>query len=221
MLTRDKYYKGQYDTYTVSLTKTVSAGNYYLADKYGTYFLFTTNRQLNSGDSVVYNTTEGHVVQKASGVETILEAKAYRFDNVKYHAANVIPTELISSGTLDSSGVEIENAGYNRTGFIPIYPGEYTISNASSLIVQSYSKGNQLISSMMIQNSFTVGENTAYIRITGSVNDLNDKTIVRHLYQGNSVIADKTTYVYIGKNVGGGELKGLVPLMVKFAEYAD
>lgn len=221
MLTRDKYYKGQYDTYTVSLTNTVSSGNYYLADKYGTYFLFTTDRQLNSGDSVAYNTTESHVVQKASGVETILEAKAYRFDNVKYHAANVISAELISSGTLDSSGVETENAEYNRTGFIPIYPGEYTISNASSLIVQSYSKGNQLISSMMAQNSFVVGENTAYIRITGSVNDLNDKTIVRHLYQGNSVIADKTTYVYIGNNVGGGELKGLVPLMAKFAEYAD
>ena len=87
---RDQLYHGVYQKYTHTVSSALSAGNYYMESDYDTYWVFTTTEALGAGDSLTYNTDDGWITQTRSGVESTVEVKGYRFDNVMHASANEI-----------------------------------------------------------------------------------------------------------------------------------
>lgn len=84
---RDRLYQGyrQYATYTVT-NLTLTAGNYYIEDDYGDYYVFSTKEDLSSGSTLTHDRFSGWIEQTTSaGIKTILEIKKYPFDGVTYN----------------------------------------------------------------------------------------------------------------------------------------
>lgn len=85
---RDQLYQGVYQYYTYEVTSTLNAGNYYMQSDYDTKWVFTLKDNLNTGDQLRYNSGEGWLEQIRDGVQTTIEVKNYRFDNVSYPGAD-------------------------------------------------------------------------------------------------------------------------------------
>ena len=215
MLTRDKYYKGQYQKLTHTASSAKPLGNYYIKDIYNHYYVFTTTSNLASGDSVTYNTTENHVVQNVSGNETIIEMKTYRFDSVKYHPENVCET-----------GLSYSDGGFTSS-FLPVYPSTtyLHVNIPTGTKISYFNKKNNPIgqpTGITGNGSFSTPENVWFIKLEGTATEAQMKSI-RIYYQNyaTAIIAEDETYEYIGSVVGSGELKGIIPLMQKFVDNAD
>lgn len=92
-LERDRQYQGfcNYLKYTVADQApadggVLSAGNYYFADSYGDYYLFTTKENLSQGSTVAYNAFDGWIEVVASdNTKSIIEVKKSPFDSVRYN----------------------------------------------------------------------------------------------------------------------------------------
>lgn len=82
--TRDQLYQGVYQYYTYELSGHLAAGKYYFQSDYDTKWVFTLTSDLESGDVLRYNTEDGWLEQIKDGVQTTVEVKGYRFDNVSY-----------------------------------------------------------------------------------------------------------------------------------------
>ena len=87
---QDQLYHGVYQKYIHAVSSALPAGNYYMESDYDTYWVFTTTEALAAGDSLTYNTDDGWITQTRSGVESTVEVKGYRFDNVMHDSDQVI-----------------------------------------------------------------------------------------------------------------------------------
>lgn len=64
----------------------LEAGNYYIADQYGVFHVFTTEENLSLHSKLQYDAHNRWITQiNAEGVATTLEVKDYRQDNVMYN----------------------------------------------------------------------------------------------------------------------------------------
>lgn len=227
MLTRDKYYKGQYQNLKVEIASTKASGNYYIKDEYNSFYLFSTTEDLNPGDTLVYDTTKGHVVQTANGQQSTLEMKTYRFDSVKYHSGNILESAVFSTGAIDeATGGEIVNDEQIRTGFISVYPGTQYVCTKfpSGTKIFFYTKKNNYLSCIDVSNKTVLStvDNAGYIRIASSADadSFNGLRLYSPLFESAVVVEDKT-YEFVGDVVGEGELKGIAPQIEKFVNCAD
>lgn len=86
--TRDQLYQGVYQYYIYELTEALPAGKYYFQSDYDTKWVFTLTTDLARGDILRYNAEDGWMEQIKGGVQTTVEVKGYRFDNVGYTDAD-------------------------------------------------------------------------------------------------------------------------------------
>lgn len=245
-MTRDKYYKGVYQHYIYTEDSELPAGNYAFSNGFGGYWVFTTKGTLQAGDTLNYDSTQATVTQTISGVDEILEAKSYRFDNVHYHPENVLTgMSEVEAGELDdASGGERESTTKYRSNFVAVYPAtEYVVNGfVGNLDVYYYDENRTYLGYAKnidgMDGSFVtrggehqateVGDisinNTKYIRIvTTRTFDAEEMRIATPNVE-NKIIAkeDETYTVLLGlTHPEGDEVKGITPLTKKFADLAD
>lgn len=158
-LTRDKYYKGvpQYLTYTVP-TAGLAAGNYYIADDYGTFYVFTTIDSLSQGAKLSYDTDDVWVEQLTNGDLSPLQADL-----------------TMEAGTIDkATGALIDNMMKSRSkNYIAVTPGQdYSFSGLSSafpLTVYKYNSSYELVNTVSglsgFDGTFTAETGVVYIKL--------------------------------------------------------
>lgn len=91
---RDRLFQGyrQYETYTVT-DPVLTAGNYYITDGYGDFYVFSVKEDLYAGATLTHDRFSGWIEQTThEGIKSILEVKKYPFDGVTYNsdAVNLI-----------------------------------------------------------------------------------------------------------------------------------
>lgn len=225
-LTRDKYFIGQYQTYTYEQNESIEGGNYYLPNEFMGYFLFTLGVE---SKKLVYDTTTGFMTvypTDTAASENTIEVKNARFDNVFRHKENIFDSSSIERGNIDpESGGDIEGEGY-RTNYVPVFSNlTYRFGNFSSpFTVYYYTLKRKFISKQNVtpESSTTTVDfpnNARYIRVY-SANDLADMT-AQYIHWDTAIMLGEETYRLLGTPVGSGELKGINPLIEKFRAYAD
>lgn len=225
--TRDKYNKGLHQNYTYTAPTVLLAGNYAFENGYGSYWVFTTTDTLSIGDTLVYDSTLSTVTQTVNGVETILETKAYRFDNVTYHVQNLFADTTLEQGTLNrETGAEVDSV-YYRTGFMRAYPNTLYMCTGYSgdLNVYYYDENRRYLGYDEIDGTggtCTSPENTKFIRVVSEHSYVSNNVSMHTLDVADKIITkEDDTYTVLHGIVGSGELKGITPLSKKFADTAD
>lgn len=223
-LSMDKYQKGLHQTYTLTPAVTVPAGNYAFENGYGGYWVFTTTADVKSTDSLAYDSTLSTVTQTVDGVDTILETKAYRFDNVNYHSGDIAKDTSYERGTINNQGGEEDSATEYRSGYMRAYPNtEYLYNYNGNLKIFYYDENRTYLA---LDRVSTLGEkrtspdNTRYIRVVKPENNLLP-SINTPDYNNKIITKEDETYTVLYGTVGSGELKGVIPLTRKFADLAD
>lgn len=218
-LQRDRYYKGQYDYYTYNVSS-LMAGNYAFETEYGIYWLFTTKDNLVSGDHLTYDTSNKWITQTHSGIDTTVESKSYRFDNVDYHPANIIKGAKISVGDINSEGNVISGSN-GVTNFLRVYDNiTYDISGVDgSVDIYFFNEKNLFIEADTVESSFVTPANTRYIKVS-STHSLTNADIHAHNYE-NMIIADNISYTIIRPLVPSGNIKGIIAFIGKFLTISD
>lgn len=241
--TRDKYIKGVYQNYTYTADSELPSGNYAFENGYGNYWVFTTKDTLNAGDTLTYDSTVSTITQKVKDAETVIETKAYRFDNVNYHADNILAGMSAQEvGTIDkSSGGDVEDNAKHRTGFIRAYVNTEYVFNGynGDLDVYYYDEERRYLGYETVYGmggSVTtpygptkvteVGDivvgGTKYIRIVSDIVITADSVQISTPNVANKIITkEDETYIVLKNTVPSGELKGITPLTKKFADLAD
>lgn len=199
---------------------------------------------------VVYDSTDpaGKPVEQV--LNQTLKSKDFRFDNVFRANNDLLADALWETGGLAAvTGLKpnavyiYEGGGENdsvtnkeRSSFIVTYPNvEHEVRNLPSggATVFYYTLLNSCLGSAELTESnttFTTPANTRHIRF---VVDLNQHSGMECYIENSDVafFSDEQVYFIIASNredyehmgtiTNSGELKGIVPLMAKFNEYAD
>ena len=247
-LQRDQYYKGIYQYYTVVLNAPLTPGNWALTDPYGTYYVFTNEETIPAGMKLVYDTTQRWIVATDEDVDPstlkvediidqTIEVKDYRYDNVSYHAANIIANTVWEQGDFSVIPVtpdpinpqkpEPEDTGEWNSGFCAVYPNVvYHIDNLPipTIDVYYYTIARELISNETINygDTFTTPNNTKFVRfIIQADESLKDQFAANGVVyadaQDTAFIADNEEYIIMPDvAIGSGELKGIIALTGKF-----
>lgn len=109
---RDQYYYGLSEKYTYvhHSDKPLPAGNYYLPNEYGTYWVFQLDADLPPEiGKVYYDTVEGWAIVERDGVPEPITSKAYRYDNCRvYTGEGAKPGDI-----------EIDDDVYHRLEAVP------------------------------------------------------------------------------------------------------
>lgn len=233
--TRERYYHGLHEYYTFSSDRydlSLPAGNYAFKNEYDSFWTFTTTEEISSGDSLTYDYKDAWITQLKDGVETKLKPKGYRFDNVSYHAKNIIEGHDIESGLIAEDGSLVDNDACCRVqNYVPVVPStEYEVSAAGlEFAVHYYDEKKNWISWAAVSDSFITPSNCAYIKLcidasmedisNGLYGDLSEFVICAYLGD-QRIIVDNINYLIL-PYVTSGEVFGLYSCMDKFVEYAD
>lgn len=229
--TRDKNYKGYYQYYTIIVNQDLidkygsnnklPVGNYAIEDEYGTYYMFSTNKELGVGSYIVYDTTNHWVVIDAEDprsmsasdvIDRTVEAKSARFDNVFENSSNVLKDALWEEGGLSpqealkpdskiiyEGGGEIDGTGVYRSSFCNAYPNiQYELSD-TSLTVFMYTIENSFLGCAYLNgNSFTTVPNTRHLRFLKTVNQAPTNIVCAAKHNETSFIMDEEAYYILG-----------------------
>ncbi len=230
--TLDRLYQGiaRYHTYTVTKDG-LKPGNWYIPNGYDMDWVFSTTDVLSEGDTLKYDTKDSTVKQTRAGVETSLEAKSYRFDNVSYHPENNMEGITMESGYISyTDGSVIDAEGVIRSnGFISVYPNmEYCAVGFDGFTDFALYDGKKnwltLVSYPDGVTSFVTDGNTRYIRpvIDGTVEtfDASKYRIYAKNWQ-TAIIIEEKEYLPLEPIERSGDIKGLIEDYGKMSEYTD
>lgn len=125
---RDMIYKGLYEEYTHTTDEDLPAGNYAFYSAFGYYWLFTTDLEVLSGQTLKLNTTEGYVYQDEN-VEHIVTADAYPYSTLIYPSVNDLENVSLFEGSIyvndeHRNGTDLSTDRLYRTNYIPVWPNE-------------------------------------------------------------------------------------------------
>lgn len=234
-LQRDKYYKGIYRYYG-RRNQPTRAGNYYFENAYGDFYTFTIPEDVLNA---LYDTDTGWMtLAKADGTQLdTIKPKIYRFDNVKYHQANILDGVMFQDGTINSvtgALTQNENDQQNKrtASVIPVVPNtEYLFSetwdsakNAGITRIHQYDyNGNWLKSSeIKSASSYSVSSSTYYVRFVANSNiDASKSTIVANNSQ-ITIIIDDTNYTKIDyDSITDNPVKGILSYMNQFLALSN
>ena len=218
----DKYQQGIYQKYT--LTGTFAPKNYYMPNEYGELYVFTIQK---SAKKLVLDTTDGFIAVTPTDTnlaEESIDVQMKRYDNVSYHPYNVFETVAFETGSISTStGGDIDSGTGYRTSSAGVYPNlTYDIDGvAGQVTVCYYSLKHDFITYTTINSpaSFVPPANTRYIRLASNYQL---SSVVCHVHDYNTAIIVKDeTYYLAGTPSGSGTLKGILPLIDRFATVSD
>ena len=226
---RDRYYQGVYEnyTYTVPDKETLSPGNYFFENAYNSYWAFTTNDVLNSGDTLTYNYSDAWVTQKHNGVDTLLKPKGYRFDNVGYHPSNILIDKGIENGSIDDDGVLSDSHEHCRSqSFISVVPLTRYICAGSdtALTVHFYDDRQGWMQSEVIDGDFTTPSGCTYIRLCAQASADNftsyNNVVIHADNLESTIVVEDLNYIRLPSQTSGENI-GLLSCVSKFKQYAN
>lgn len=226
---RDQLYKGVHreNAYAVP-GNGLPAGNYYIENGYGSYWVFSTAEVLSSGDSLCYDAKDAVIKQTKSGVESTIEAKTYRFDNVSYHPYNAFEDISIENGTINRENGTLENSDkeLRSAEYIQVYPNTlYHLSGfVGTTVVHFYDDKKRWLSCAAAVSSMTTDGKTAYLRIVQNLSAdqyKNQKAVISADRYDSTLIIEGENYYKLSPIARSGELKGLIADVSKLKTLSD
>lgn len=239
---RDRYYHGLSELYTHTVSGTLPAGNYYIPNEYNSYWAFTTKEDLKTGDTLSYDYKHSWINQiKIKGnIETTIDCRGYRFDNVGYHASNILDGKGLEAGNIDSETGELkdnENSCRMQSLASVIPSTSYTISNASKdLNIYFYDDNRRIILGedqkpikVCTRKSFDTPASCSFIRIDiGSVlSDFENEykeIVIAATYKDDTIVIEDLNYRELkaeGNAAGTLNNIGLVSCITRFKNLSD
>lgn len=238
---RDRYYHGLSELYTYTATEEgLPAGNYYIPNEYNSYWAFTTKEVLSKDDTLSYDYKHSWIIQDKDGIETTIDCKGYRFDNVGYHASNILKDKGLEAGNIDSETGELkdnENSCRMQSLASVIPSTSYTISNASKdLNIYFYDDNRRIILGenqkpikVCTRKSFNTPASCSFIRIDiGSVlSDFENEykeIVIAATYKDDTIVIEDLNYRELkaeGNAVDTLNNIGLVSCITRFKNLSD
>lgn len=229
--TRDKYYQGLSTdyTYTVAAGETLPAGNYFIENEYSSYWTFTTTDDLSSGDKLNYNYDKAYITQTKDGADLQLSSKAYRFDNVSYHAEDILDGHVMEEGSRNKTTGDLEDdtSKCRTQGYYSVVAKTKYVAGNSSVTgtVHYYDDKKRWLSCESFSDSFTTPSDSTYICIVfdmtvASFEALTDYTISAEDKENLIVIQD-LNYKRLSPVEATGDNMGILSLMERFSELSD
>lgn len=242
---RDMIYNGIYEKYNYTVADyRMVAGRYLINSGYDFYWAFTTDQDIDVGNTIYIDTQYGHVYQD-NDVNHIVSAKSIPDYVVKPMPNNILSTDMFVQGSLDSTnGNDVSVASTEnkyRTRYINVYPGYAYESNLpSEAYVHFYDEAKNWRGcfNTSAHNWFIVPEQSkedyeaedyvpdaVYIRvyIPDFLSNLGNYYIRMRGYNSLAFINDnsKLPCTVLSNIVPSGLLKGLNYLTKKFADLSD
>ena len=220
---RDMIYKGLNEKYIFKAADRLSKGNYAIKSPYNFFWVTTTDEDIPKDFDVTIDTTKGYMWQNDS-LEKVVPTKIVSYEAADFPTNNEIENETLFPGKINSSnGIEENSSSWYRTKNIKIYKEtvyEYNLPEGSYIVTYNIDKvfqeaqvtsgsgnimthGDAYYARVVVPEQFT--ENS-YFRI---------RNFDKKLYLSNK------EYTIIDYAHGEGELVGIAPLMLKFADLAD
>lgn len=220
---RDMIYKGLNEKYIFKAADRLSKGNYAIKSPYNFFWVTTTDEDIPKDFDVTIDTTKGYMWQNNS-LEKVVPTKIVSYEAADFPTNNEIENETLFPGKINSSnGIEENSSSWYRTKNIKIYKEtvyEYNLPEGSYIVTYNIDKvfqeaqvtsgsgnimthGDAYYARVVVPEQFT--ENS-YFRI---------RNFDKKLYLSNK------EYTIIDYAHGEGELVGIAPLMLKFADLAD
>ena len=229
--TRDKYYLGMPEY--LKHTGTVSSGNYYFEDAYNGYHVFTVTENLNSEDSVTYCYKDNWVTITKDGVDTELISKNYRFDNVQYHASNILKPTAMQDGTISmqDGSMVLDKSLCRSSSYSVIVPNTtYNVDNIlNDFDVHFYNDKRMWISAVHVgsgsNKTFEAPGLAHYCKFTKPctkeqfAEDYANAVIVARNKE-NTIIIDDINYYKLGCESDGANM-GILTCIDNFLYYSD
>lgn len=237
---RDRYYHGLSELYTYTVSGTLPAGNYYIPNEYNSYWAFTIKEDLNIGDTLSYDYKHSWIIQIKDNIETTIDCRGYRFDNVGYHVSNILKDKGLEAGNIDSETGELkdnENSCRMQSLASVIPSTSYIISNASKdLNIYFYDDNRRIILGedqkpikVCTRNSFDTPASCSFIRISiGSVlsnfESEYKEIVIAATYKDDTIVIEDLNYRELkaeGNAVGTLNNIGLVSCITRFKNLSD
>ena len=246
-LRKDELYQGLFQKYTYTVTNELPVGNYAIKNDYGTFWMFTTDVYLESGNKLEYDTTQKTVAQKNGDaiLNNYLEEKDARFDAVTYPSDNIIYMTTVTRGRIDSNtGEEVLDDGYTKTGFMHIYPNstyhvDIPSNQSGNLAYALYDENRYFLRGGTVQDEgtiptgpeavekeasdgtrITVNILPKYLRVSASAVDI-EQCVIHMVDYNEYVVTNDECYKILTGAVGSETRKGIVNLTGMFANTAD
>lgn len=238
---RERVYNGWYEKYVRDGSLTV--GNYAAKVGYDSFMLFSTDQ--TTSDTVTIDTTNSLVYQHPDDTQSVVSITTRTYDTVDFAVKNIFSDTKFNNGSISTTGLDISNDEYYRSGYVRVYAGVshkcnvpadtilyYYDQNKTFLKRESQPSGEGTfvppVASDIPQTIQTVDEYKAeayWMRIIFKEDDLNgfvNGTYYAQLngYETRFVVNDKL-YEVLDDFTGEGEQLGIDPLMPKFGALAD
>ena len=238
---RERVYDGWYEKYIRSGSLTV--GNYAAKVDYDSFMIFSTD-QITS-DIVTIDTTNSLVYQHPNDTQSVVGIITRTYDTVDFATENVFSDTKFNNGSISSSGLDVGNTDFCKSGYVRVYAGiPYKCNVPDNTVLYYYDQNRTFlkretqpsgegtftppVASDIPQTIAEIDEYKAeayWMRIIFKQDSLPgfiDGTYYAQVdgYENKFVVNDKL-YTVLSGFTGEGEQLGIDHLMPKFASLAD
>ena len=116
----DEAFKGLYDKYIYEFNEPLAASNYAIKCPFGYYWVFSTDEEIPSNESIWLVPKENHVHQSAV-TDHIFSSEAKPYETLEFPKENILDGVTFKPGSIDMNGVEVNSDTYYRSYYISVY----------------------------------------------------------------------------------------------------